>query len=101
MEYQQDFLGVDLEARGEKWQILQARTTPEEKRDIFLHCKLVLKLPYSVVTRLIWRRIIANYRVMPQIRRDDVMKEIEQASEDVLMYLPVIAKQRQRHPREF
>jgi hypothetical protein len=101
MEYQNEFQGIDLGYKDAKWQILQARTTPDEKEQIFKHCRMVLKLPYSVVTRLIWRKIISNYKVMPQVRRDDVMKEIEHATDDVVMYLPVIAKQRQRYPREF
>jgi len=92
-EIQLDFIGVDLATRGEKWQFLQARCSPEEKRDVFLYCKTVIKLPYSVVTRLIWRRLLHNYRTMPQVRYDEV-KEIERATDEVLEYIPIIRKQR-------
>lgn len=99
-EIQQDWIGIDLETRGEKWQILQARATPEEKRDVFLYCKSVIKLPYSVVTRLIWRRILHNYRTMPQARADEI-KEIERATDEVLEYIPIIRKQRYYSSRQF
>ena len=100
MEYQHDFLGVDMKTKGEKWETLQARATPEEKRDIFLHCKSIIKLPYSVVTRLIWRRIINNYRTMPNLQREP-MKEIDHATDEVLEYIPIIRKQRHYAPRKY
>ena len=81
-EIQQDFLGIDMATRGEKWQFAQARMAPEEKRDVFVYCKTIAKMPYSVITRLIWRRILNNYHRMPQARHE------------VVEYIPVIRKQR-------
>lgn len=100
VEIQHDFIGVDTATKGEKWESLQARCSPEEKRDVYLYCKTVIKLPYSVITRLIWRRVLHNYRMMPQARNDEV-KEIEDATDQVLGYLPVIRKQRHYAPRDF
>jgi hypothetical protein len=92
-EVQQDFIGTNAATRGNKWESLQARVTPDEKCEIYVHCKQVIKLPYSVVTRLIWRRVISQYRSMPQVRHDE-MAEMNQAADDVMMYIPVIRKQR-------
>lgn len=99
-EIQQDFIGVDLKERGEKWEILQARATPEDKRDIFLHCKANIHLSYSVVTRLIWKRILSNYRSMPQ-QYGDPISEINQAVDEVMEYLPAIRQQRRYTPRKY
>ncbi len=100
MEYQQDWIGLDLETKGQKWEMLTARATPEEKRDVFLMCKSVIKLPYSVITRLIWRKILHNYQTMPQIRHNEV-EEVEKAVDEVLEYIPIIRRQRQYAPRQF
>ena len=99
-EIQEDWLGTDLETRGVRWETLQARVTPEEKRDIFLYCKTVVKLPFSVVTRLIWRRILSNYRRMPQIQGDSV-QEVNKATDEVLDYIPIIRKQRHYAPNKY
>jgi hypothetical protein len=100
MEYQQDWLGHDLESKGQKWEMLTARATPDEKRDVFLMCKTVIKLPYSVITRLIWRKILHNYRTMPQVRHNEV-EEVEKAVDEVLEYIPIIRRQRQYAPRQY
>jgi hypothetical protein len=100
VDFQQDWIGVDLKTKGNKWQFLQARCSPEEKRDVFMCCKTVIKLPYSVITRLIWRRILYNYRIMPQARMDE-LKEIDRATDEVLEYIPVIRRQRHYAPREY
>lgn len=99
-EFQQDFVGLDLEAKGEKLELLQARVEPDFKRDVHFHCKTVIKLSYSVVTRLIWRRILNNYKVMPNLQRES-LKEVEQAVEEVLEYIPIIRRQRKFAPRQF
>ncbi|MFA5320399.1 MAG: hypothetical protein WC418_04380 [Candidatus Omnitrophota bacterium] len=98
---QQDFLGMNNETRGSKWDVLPARATVEEKRDIFAHCKMVIKLPYSVVTRLIWRKILSDYKSMPQAGRYDAMQDVNQAVEQTVGYMPIIRKQRYYMPREF
>jgi len=92
-EFQQDFIGIDNAAKGAKWAVLPARCTEEEKRDIYLHCKAVIKLPYSVVTRLIWRRIISEYRSMPQAARFDAMQDVDQAADYVIAHIPVVKRQ--------
>jgi len=104
VEIQQEFLDIaKCMSKDSKWEMLTARVTPEEKEDIRTFCREVFKLPYSVVTRLLWRRIISNYRIMPQVsnQRTDVITDLDQAAQDVISYLPVILRQRQRHPRNF
>lgn len=101
MEIQQEFFSVCDEKKDSKWEMLTARVTPDEKDAINLHCKEVFRVPYSVVTRLLWRRIISGYREIPQGHRDDVMTDIDQASSDIISYLPVILRQRRRHRRDF
>jgi len=100
-EYQHDFVGIDNEARGARWEVLQARATHEEKRDIYLYCKTVLKLPYSVATRLIWRKVLADHMEMPEVTRRDPLQEIYQAVDKVLVYVPAIQRQRRMSPRDF
>lgn len=99
-EFQRDFIGIDLESRGEKWETLQARVSPDEKRDIFLYCKTVAQMPFAVLTRLIWRRILNNYKTMPNVRRDEVT-EIEKATDETLEYIPIVRMQRKHIPRSF
>ena len=99
-EYQYDWLGHDLESKGQKWEMLTARATPEEKRDIFMCCRSVIKLPYSVITRLIWRKILHNYRTMPGVRHSEI-QEVEKAVDEVLEYIPIIRKQRHYAPSQY
>ena len=75
-----------------RWEIMQARVTPTEKEVIQQHCKNVLHLPYSVVTRLFWRKRLADYRLMPQLHTGDVSKDIALGTREVMMYLPIMAK---------
>ena len=82
-----------------KWQTLQARVSPDEKIDVFLYCKSV-GLSYSVITRIMWRKILSNWRTMPQIRSEPT-KEIDSALEEVVTYLPVIVRQKKIAPRLF
>ncbi len=49
------YLPTDI--RDGKWVTLQARVTPDEKDDI-KRCCLWLGLNYSVITRIIWKRIV-------------------------------------------
>lgn len=91
---------ADAATRGSKWDTLQARVTPDEKVDIYKHCKLVVQLPYSVITRLIWRRIISQYRIMPAVQHDS-LTEINRATDDVMLCIPVVRQQRQRDPSNF
>jgi len=100
-EFQQDFIGIDKTAKGSKWAVLPARCTEEEKRDISLHCRAIIKLPYSVVTRLIWRRIISDYRSMPQAARFDAMQDVDQAVDYVVAHIPVVKRQMPHMPRGF
>lgn len=97
-EIQQEFLVADAANRGNKWETLRARVTPEEKAEIYTHCKAIVRLPYSVITRLIWRRIIAQYRTMPNVQHDAVT-EVNQAVDDVMLCIPVIRQQRQQAVR--
>jgi hypothetical protein len=96
----EEFVETNDATRGGKWETVSARVTPEEKEDIYRHCKGVIKLPYSVITRLIWRRILNDYRTMPGVRHDE-MKEVETAVEQVMVYVPVIRKQREMQPKFF
>jgi hypothetical protein len=95
MEFQQDFLGRDKGDR--KWVSVMARVSEEEKRDIFLYCRSV-GLNYSVLTRIIWKKVLCNLRTMPQVRPDPA-KEIDLALRDVVSYIPVVVKQREFNPR--
>ena len=47
-----------------------------------------------------WGRILNNWKLMP-IQRPDVMKDIENAVDEVVVNLPVIVKQRQHAPRMY
>lgn len=91
MAFQEEWL-ADFQTKGEKWEYLQARCTPDEKREIFLYCKGIIKLPYSVITRLIWRRILHNHRIAPQLKNDEI-KETERAVDEILVYIPAIKNQ--------
>jgi hypothetical protein len=82
-----------------KWQVVQARVTPDEKTEIFLYCKST-NLNYSVLTRIIWRKIINNWRTMPQVRQEPT-KEIDTAISEVETYLPIIIRQKKIAPRLF
>jgi trimethylamine:corrinoid methyltransferase-like protein len=100
MYQDQDLFTKEGENFEAKWQFLAARCSPEEKQDIQRFCKGQLKLPYSVVTRIIWRRIISKYREMPQVRKDE-MSEIEKNVDEVLEYIPVIRRQQKFAPKLF
>jgi len=82
-----------------KYLALQARVTPDEKQEIFLYCKSV-GLTYSVITRIIWRKLISNWRSMPQIRQEPI-REIDTALNEVETYLPVIIRQKKIAPKLF
>lgn len=93
-------MGIDLKEKGSKWEILQARATPEEKRDIYLCCQGQIGLKYSVVTRIIWRRILYRFRTFPKDMRADSLKEVEQAVEEVIGYIPFV-RQQQAYGRKY
>jgi len=93
-EFQQNWLGIDLKAKGEKWEMLTARATPDEKRDIYLCCQGQIGLKYSVITRIIWRRILYRFKTYPSEMRREAIQEVEQAVDEVMEYIPVIRKQR-------
>ena len=93
---------IDYSRPDCKWDILQARVSPEEKDEIYKHCRHTFKLPYSVVTRLIWRKMLSDYRTMPKDDHpEDVMVGIQRAVDDTVSYIPVIVRQRQRNPRNY
>ena len=99
-EIKSDVEVADMASRGSKWETVQARVTPEEKTEIYSHCKLVIQLPYSVITRLIWRRIISQYKSMPNIQHD-ALTEVNMAADDVVLCIPVIRQQRAQAPRNY
>ena len=92
---------IDLSKNDVKWDILQARVSPDEKSEIYTHCRRVFKLPYSVMTRLIWRKMLSDYKCMPKTGPQDVMMDIERAVDNTVTYLPVIVRQRKHDPRNY
>jgi hypothetical protein len=101
-EVEQDMVATNAATRGNKWETLQARVTPDEKVDIYKHCRIVVRLPYSVITRLIWRRIISQYRTMPDpSMQHDALTEVNRAADDVMLCVPVVRMQRANSPRNY
>jgi len=94
MSYLDSVAGIrEHQEHRAKWEVLQARVDPEEKQDVVKYCRGVAKLPYSLITRLIWRRIISEYKTMPQARSYDAMQDVNREVDYVLAQVPVIRQQ--------
>ena len=89
-----------LKEKDNKWATVMARVSLDEKRDIFLYCHSV-SLNYSVLTRIIWKKILNNIREIPSATRPEPTKEIDNAINDAITYIPVIVQQRKFNSRMY
>ena len=78
-----------------KWEHIQVRVTPELKEKIKKYCTGD-RPDMSTITRLFWIKLLVNAQEMPEVMKDaGVTKEIDIATNEIVGYLPIVAKQKQ------